>query len=109
MSAKKLLPSIRKKEAERAEREAVIKYFPPSEFDEAGVDMFESFIDNYVNDPNSQEQIDDLRAAIDNLSSDNAERQSLKKQAFKYLSFAKIITSSKFILCDDLIIRIINE
>ena len=29
-------------------------------------------------------------------------------QAFKYLSFAKIITSSKFILCDDLIIRIIN-
>ena len=76
----------KKSQAERAEREAVIKYFPPSEFDEAGVDMFESFIDNYVNDPDSQEQIDDLRAAIDNLSSDNAERQSLKKQAFKYLS-----------------------
>ena len=75
-----------KSQTERAEREAVIKYFPPSEFDEAGVDMFESFIDNYVNDPDSQEQIDDLRAAIDNLSSDNAERQSLKKQAFKYLS-----------------------
>ena len=83
---KEIFETQQKSQAERAEREAVIKYFPPSEFDEAGVDMFESFIDNYVNDPDSQEQIDDLRAAIDNLSSDNAERQSLKKQAFKYLS-----------------------
>jgi len=83
---KEIFETQKKSQTERAERAAVIKYFPPSEFDEAGVDMFESFINNYVNNPNSQEQIDDLRAAIDNLSSDEAERQSLKKQAFKYLS-----------------------
>ena len=73
-----------KSRTEKAERAAVIKYFPPSEFE--GVDTFNSFVDNYVNNPNSQDQIDDLKAAIFNLTNDEAERKSLRTQAFKYLS-----------------------
>ena len=83
---KEIFETQQKSQTERAEREAVIKYFPPSEFDEAEVDMFEAFIDNYVNNPNNDDQIEDLKAAIFNLTSSDAERKSLQKQAFKYLT-----------------------
>ena len=69
---------------EKAERSAVNKYFPPSEFEE--VDVFESFVDNYIKDPDNTEQAEDFVAAINNLTSDVAERESLIQQGIKYIN-----------------------
>jgi len=69
---------------EKAERSAVNKYFPPSEFEE--VDVFESFVDNYITDPDNTEQAEDFVAAINNLTSDVAERESLIQQGIKYIN-----------------------
>tara|TARA_R110000796_G_scaffold26748_2_gene73971 strand:+ start:212 stop:2782 length:2571 start_codon:yes stop_codon:yes gene_type:complete len=69
---------------ERTERSAVNKYFPPSEFEEANI--FESFVDNYITDPDNTEQAEDFVTAINNLTSDVAERQSLIQQGIKYIN-----------------------
>ena len=74
----------RKSKADREERESVSNYFPQMG-DIKTEDSFESFIDNYVNDPNSDEQVDDLIYAINNLTSEQDERDSLFRQARKYL------------------------
>ena len=74
----------RKSKADREERESVSNYFPQMG-DIKTEDSFESFIDNYVNDPNSEEQVDDLIYAINNLTSEQDERDSLFRQARKYL------------------------
>lgn len=76
--------TTRKSKADREERETVSNYFPQMG-DIKTEDSFESFIDNYVNDPNSDEQVDDLIYAINNLTSEEDERKSLLIQARKYL------------------------
>ena len=76
--------TTKKSKADREERESVSNYFPPMG-DIKTEDSFESFIDNYVNDPNSEEQVDDLIYAINNLTSEQDERDSLFRQARKYL------------------------
>ena len=86
-SQKEVFQTTQDSRAERAERKAVIKYFPPSEFGDGkgDINMFGEFIDNYVKDPNNTDQMNDLVFAIMNLTSSESEQQDLRAQARKYL------------------------
>ena len=66
-----------------ADSRAVNKYFPPSEA-AMGAD-FESFVDDYVIDPDNETQKLDLINAIVNLTDDDQEKSSLIKRANQYL------------------------
>ena len=86
-SQKEVFQTTQDSRAEKAERRAVIKYFPPSEFGKGkgDIDMFGEFIDTYVKDPNNEDQNLDLKFAIMNLTSDKNEQDSLRAQAREYL------------------------
>ena len=55
----------------------------------------------------NKKEISDLQLNYNQINKKIKELKNLN-QAFKHLSFAKIITTDKYTLCDDLILRIIN-